>query len=468
MRRNYIRRSTTPIIRLDDRKAGFDKVDKANVEALINEASKGSLFYENEQRLAALREARVREARLKCDEFHALPFVEQDALRLHAASVVAELESKRKVGVIAHLDMDAFYASVAQKLNPALRDVPFAVGNSSMLATTNYIARGFGVRAGIPGYIGKQLCPELVFTPTDFPSYVRESREFRRVVSQYDPKYFSVGLDELTFDLEPYIRQHYPSDASSHDQMLTCADAIVRDIREKIMKATELSASGGIAPTAALSKVAGNLKKPNGQHLLRASTAQDIKTILSTLPIRKFPGIGRVLEELSTQLFAAPYCGDLLKQPELLLYVLPRNTANFLIGVGLGTASAEVPEVRPFPKSISHSRTLPGVISQPVALASIAERFLQLCCASLQEQRLVGRVVSLSIKTHKFNSTTTSKAANVFSNDPKVLSPFLHSLLAPYLPQCAEVRLVSVRISDIIQLPEGVEDEGNTSASAGD
>ena len=180
-------------------------------------------------------------------------------------------------------------------------------------------------------------------------------------------------------------------------------------------------------------------------------------SFLSTLPLRKFPGIGRVLEEISAGPFDAPLCGDLLKHPEVILYSLPRNTATFLIGVGLGTANAEVPEVRPFPKSVSHSRTLPAVISQPVALANLTLRFLQINCEAMQEQRLVGRVVSLSIKTHQFNTSTTSKAADVYSNDPKVLWPVLEALLKPYLSQCSTVRLVCVRLSDFVQLDEDDE-----------
>lgn len=444
---------SAPLIRLDDRKAGFDRVDKKRVEKIINDASKGSLFYQNEQRLAQIRLARVRDVEAKCNEFDALSQADKHVLRAKARTVVADLEAKRTIGVFGHLDMDCFYAAVAQKKDPSLRSKPFAVGNLSMLSTTNYVARGFGVRAGIPGYIAKRLCPQLVFAPVDFPSYEHEAQIFRDVVAQYDKDYFSVGLDEMTFDLQPFIEQNFPEDAISHDRMLQRAEIVLAEMRKKILDVTQLSASGGIAPTTALSKVAGNINKPDGQFMLRASTAEGIKAFLATLPMRKFPGIGRVLEEISTGPLRLQHCGDVLREPERVLYALPAHTATFLLGVGLGTANAAMPDARPHPKSISHSRTLPAVISQPAALSSLARRFMQICCESMQEQRLVGRVVGLSIKTHKYQLISTSKHADVYSNDPEVLCPLVLQLLEQHLDACATVRLLGVRVSDIVQLP---------------
>jgi DNA polymerase kappa len=444
---------TKHIIRLDDRKAGFDKVDKQRVEAIMNEASRGSKYYLHEQRLAALRQARVEEVASKCNAYDALSAVEQMALQEQASMTIRSLEHGRLMGVFAHLDMDAFYASVAEKKNPSLRGVPFGVGGLSMLSTTNYVARGYGVRSGIPGFIGKQLCPQLVLVPLDFPAYIRASEAMRGIVAEYDQHYFSVGLDEVTLNVEPHIRRYFPNETATLTQMLQRADVVLKEIRDRILAVTGLTASGGTAPTVALSKVAGNKNKPNGQFLLNASTPHEVMEFLKTLPIRKFPGVGRALEEIATGPLKAKTCGDLLQQPERVLYSLSPHTARFLLGVGLGTANAGMPDARPHPKSISHSRTIPGVITHPDAFACLTERFLQLCCESMQEQRLVGRVVGLSIKTHNYEIKNSSKHAPVYSNDPKVLVSTLRQLLTPHLSNCSKVRLIGVRMSDIVQLP---------------
>uniref|UniRef100_A0A183BCI6 UmuC domain-containing protein n=1 Tax=Echinostoma caproni TaxID=27848 RepID=A0A183BCI6_9TREM len=86
---------------------------------------------------------------------------------------------------IVHVDMDAFYAAVEIRDQPELRFLPVAVGSNSMLSTSNYIARRYGVRAGLPGFLGKKLCPNLHIIPPDFARYTEASRSVRAVLSQY-------------------------------------------------------------------------------------------------------------------------------------------------------------------------------------------------------------------------------------------------------------------------------------------
>lgn len=83
--------------------------------------------------------------------------------------------------------MDAFYASVEIRDDPSLKDKPIAVGNKNMIMTTNYVARKFGVRSGIPGFIGKKLCPEMIFIEPNYPKYRLASEEFKSVLRRYDP-----------------------------------------------------------------------------------------------------------------------------------------------------------------------------------------------------------------------------------------------------------------------------------------
>ena len=100
--------------------------------------------------------------------------------------------------------MDMFYAAVEIRENPKLGKVPLAVGDMSMISTSNYIAREYGVRSAMPGYIGKQLCPQLVLVPCNMAKYAEVAQDFRAIIEQYDPEFESMGLDEAHLDVTDY------------------------------------------------------------------------------------------------------------------------------------------------------------------------------------------------------------------------------------------------------------------------
>ena len=104
-----------------------------------------------------------------------------------------------------HVDMDAFYASVEIRDNPSLIHKPVAVGGMGMISTANYIARTYGVRSAMPGFIGKQLCPELVFVAPSFAKYRYASQITKGIFSQYDPDFLVLSLDEGSLDMTNYL-----------------------------------------------------------------------------------------------------------------------------------------------------------------------------------------------------------------------------------------------------------------------
>lgn len=107
-----------------------------------------------------------------------------------------------------HIDMDMFYAAVEIRENPSLKKKPVAVGDNTMITTTNYIARKYGVKSAMPGFIGRKLCPHLVFIKPNYPKYKHASDEFKKVLCPYDSKLESTGLDEANLDLTEYLVEH--------------------------------------------------------------------------------------------------------------------------------------------------------------------------------------------------------------------------------------------------------------------
>jgi DNA polymerase kappa len=101
--------------------------------------------------------------------------------------------------------MDMFYAAVEIRDNPELADKPIAVGDSSMISTANYIARKFGVRSAMPGFIGKKICPDLIFVPHHGEKYKAVGKVFRAIIEEYDPEFESMGLDEANLDVTRYL-----------------------------------------------------------------------------------------------------------------------------------------------------------------------------------------------------------------------------------------------------------------------
>ncbi|TGZ58268.1 hypothetical protein CRM22_009730 [Opisthorchis felineus] len=169
--------------RYSTNKAGMNGLDKATILQIILENSKGSKFYENELRRERLLQQQIERklAQIKTFTSTMLSLGETEA-----DSVLKSIETKRCFSrCIMHLDMDAFYASVEIRDQPELRFHPVAVGSNSMLSTSNYIARRFGVRPGLPGFLGKKLCPDLRIVPPDFARYTAASRVVRSVLRPY-------------------------------------------------------------------------------------------------------------------------------------------------------------------------------------------------------------------------------------------------------------------------------------------
>jgi DNA polymerase kappa len=103
--------------------------------------------------------------------------------------------------------LDAFYAAVEMKSNPELKEKPLAIGDKNMIMTTNYVARGFGIRSGVPGFIGMKLCPQLIIVKPDFSKYRAISAKFHEVLKRFDPDIEVVGLDEANLDVTKYLEE---------------------------------------------------------------------------------------------------------------------------------------------------------------------------------------------------------------------------------------------------------------------
>src|SRR5712671_6896326 len=181
---------------------------------------------------------------------------------------------------IIHVDMDAFYASVEQRDDPALRGRPVAVGHGAkrgVVAAASYEARVFGVRSAMPSTTAIRRCAELVFVPPRFEVYRAVSRQIRAIFADYTALIEPLSLDEAYLDVTENLRG------------IPTASATAAEIRARIFDETSLTASAGISYNKFLAKLASDRRKPNGQFVVTPAMGS---AFVEALPVGKFHGVG--------------------------------------------------------------------------------------------------------------------------------------------------------------------------------
>src|SRR5271168_3986596 len=186
---------------------------------------------------------------------------------------------------IVHVDMDAFYASVEQRDDPALRGRPVVVawrGNRSVVCAASYEARRFGVHSAMPATRAERLCPQAVFVPPDFTRYKAVSRAVREIFQRHTDLIEPLSLDEAYLDV------------TENKTGLPTATKVAIAIRRQIREELSLTASAGVAPNKFLAKIASDWRKPNGLFVIQPAEVEDF---LTPLPVGRIPGVGKVTEE---------------------------------------------------------------------------------------------------------------------------------------------------------------------------
>ena len=262
-----------------NRKAGMDDVDRDWVKKVVYENSKNSPHFRNEQRKAEQATRRLQEMLRRKEAL-----LSQNQLAGYdqsAAKLVAELEATRDLSHWwFHVDMDAFYASCHELMDPTLAGVPMAVGGVGMISTANYQARKYGVRSAMPGFIALKLCPDLKFCPSDFALYKTKASEVRAILAQYDPNFLAAGLDESYLDVTSCLEARGES-----------PDALARCIRDHVRRETGLTCSIGVACNRMLAKICSDLNKPNGEVSQSATSSLSLSLCLFLTPPAPAPAL---------------------------------------------------------------------------------------------------------------------------------------------------------------------------------
>ncbi len=300
--------------------------------------------------------------------------------------------------MILHIDMDAFFAAVEQRDNPALKNKPIIVaGNSerSVVSTASYEARKFGIRSAMPVFLAKRKCADLIIVPGNMKKYKSDSKRIMDILSQFSPLVEPVSIDEAYVDI------------SGCERLFGSSEAMARAIKKKIMTELSLTSSIGIAPIKFLSKIASDMNKPDGLTII---TKSDAPHFLAALPVKKVPGVGSAaMKQMDTM--NIQYLGDIKKfSLQILTQKFGKMGSHLLeLSNGIDMSKVETDYTR---KSISSETTLPKDMSDFETIKGIILDRSQKVGKELRENHFLCETIFIKLKFSDFSQVTRSRTLN--------------------------------------------------------
>ncbi len=330
--------------------------------------------------------------------------------------------------------MDAFYASVEQMDNPALRGKPIAVGgseNRGVVAAASYEARKFGVRSAISGVMAKKNCPELIFVRPRFDRYKEISTKIHKIFHEYTDLVEPLSLDEAYLDV------------TNNKKGNPSATLLAQEIRQRIFNEVGLTASAGISVNKFVAKIASDYNKPNGQKTVNPN---EVISFLEELPIRKFYGVGKVTTEKMYQL--GIFTGVELKSKTLeFLEKHFGKSGSFYYHVVRGIHNSEVKSNR-ITKSVAAEHTFDVNLSSEIYMLEQLETIAGALERRLKKYNVAGKTITLKIKYSDFTQQTRSKTLPYFISDKALIVEVVKELL--YQERMKDsVRLLGISLSNL-------------------
>ena len=319
-----------------------------------------------------------------------------------------------------HIDMDAFFASVEQALNPALRGKPVIVGGRNgrgVVTSASYEARKFGVHSAMPGFQANKLCPQGIFLPNRHRVYREFSKKVFAILEDFSPEVHTLSIDEGVVDLTGTERLF--------GSPLKTADQMIRRIEIEL----GLPASGGLASSRVVAKIAATLAKPHGLIYVASGTEEDF---LSPLAVEMIPGIGPKTHKAMLRR-GIKTVGDLLKKRELAERYLNLGEARD----GAGTHD----------HSIGNETTLEKPLTLKGKMEEVLWELVEEMGGRLRREKLYARCLTLKIRYTNFQTLTRSRTLPAPTCFDREIFDVVSDLLRRNLALGGAVRLLGVSAS---------------------
>jgi len=341
---------------------------------------------------------------------------------------------------IIHVDMDAFYASVEQRDEPAYRGKPIVVGGTpeqrGAVAAASYEARKFGIHSALPARVARQRCPHVIFVTPRFDVYREVSQQVRAIFARYTDLVEPLSLDEAYLD----VTENLVGERS--------AIAIAQAIRRDIHQTTQLTASAGVSVNKFLAKVASGMDKPDGLYVIRPEQAA---AFVETLPIEKFHGIGQVTARKMREL-GITTGADLKQWSEADLMQKFGKVGRFYYRVARGQDDRPVNPNRTR-KSIGAEKSFAPDLDTRSQMESALIQIAQRVGQRVQEQRRGGYTLTLKVKYSDYRQVTRSHTQSHPLRAPSDIWTLGRSMLHEHVEAHEKVRLLGLALSNLEPLP---------------
>ena len=338
--------------------------------------------------------------------------------------------------------MDAFYASVEQRDDPALRGKPVAVGGRpdqrGVVAAASYEARTFGVRSAMPMARAVRLCPALVIVHPDFERYRQVSRQVMELLRACTPLVEPLSLDEAYLDV------------TENNWNEPLATNVAKRLKREILETTRLTASAGVAPNKFLAKIASGYRKPDG---LTVIPPERVESFLQDLPVEALWGVGpvtaRKLREIGISRLVEVRSAD----PER-LHGAVGSLADWLRQLSHGDDPRPVVPDRAS-KSSSTENTYAEDLVEPEAIRAELDRMARENAEWLSRRRLEARTVTIKMRYADFTTVTRSHTLSRATSDADVIASWAKDLVERTDAGKRPVRLLGVRVQGLVEKGAG-------------
>jgi DNA polymerase-4 len=338
--------------------------------------------------------------------------------------------------MILHIDMDAFFASIEQVVNPKLKGKPLIVGSRlnklhTVVCAASYEAKALGIDSGMPSDEAFKLCPSLEFVAAAQGKYIWTSEQILGMLKSYGFLVEYVSIDEFQLDI--------PAETEPH--------ALARDIQKQIQQAFNITASIGVAKNCLLAKLASKLNKPNGIAILDDG---NLSQILGKTPVEKLCGVGKASAALLHNLNIQT-CLDLYqKSPAFLEQIFGKNGLNLYVSLH-SAEHFDTQESDSKPKSVGHSYTLPMASKNPVFIRSWLRLLSEMVAQRLRQRNLVAKTVHLWLNSPEMADLGAQQTFQQATNDGYEIYQRCLRIMSKRGPKMPGIRALGVSCSNIFE-----------------
>ena len=349
------------------------------------------------------------------------------------------IKKENHVRIIFHIDMNAYFCSVACILYPSLRGEAFAIGRENtykgVISTASYEARALGIHAAMPISEAYKIKPDLKVISIDYRYYQDYHNKFVNIIKEYSNLIEVASIDELYADMTDISKSKHPI-------------VLAKEIQLRLLKELGLSCSIGIAPTLLLAKMASDIKKPLGITVIRK---KDVKDILYPLSVKEIFGIGKktypklINGGINTIAeFMMP------ENKDKIISIIGDNSYNYVITHILGNSSNIIdPNRYSDSSSISTSQTYDVFLSSLSEILYEMRRMTRELCSKMKSKDYYTKTVNITLRDDNFHTITRQDTLDEYSNDFQSLYEVITNLVEDNYSFEKRYRLVGVGFSNI-------------------